>query len=165
MTILTEMAMVTVHIELSEDKLVDCLDAIRKFSPAKLRIFAEQPVPPSPMREAELQKLAHKIALAIAPRPEQQARRDALKLVLEGGDTFTSQEGEADPALRNATGAISKSLRRFDPVAQSPLDLLCERRREVFSRGPHKGNYKGMRYIPTALGQRVLRKLKELGML
>lgn len=157
--------MVTVQFEISDEKLVDALDIIRPFSPANLRIFSEKPVPPSPMREAELQQLAHKIALAIAPRPEQQARRDALRLVLEGGDTFFSQEGEADPALRNATGAISKSLRRFDPYALSPLDLLCERRREVFSRGPAKGTYKGMRYIPTALGQRVLQKLKDLGKL
>jgi hypothetical protein len=155
--------MATVQFDISDEKLVDVLDAIRRFGPGGLRIFGARPVPPSPMREAELQQLAHKIALAIAPRPEQQARRAALRLVLEGGNTFASQEGEADPALRNATGAISKSLRRFDPYAASPLDLLCERRREVFSRGPAKGNYRGMRYIPTALGQRVLRKLKELG--
>jgi hypothetical protein len=153
----------TVQFDISDDKLVDVLDTIRRFGPGGLRIFSARPVPPSPMREAELQQLAHKIALAIAPRPEQQARRAALRLVLEGGSTFASQDGEADPALRNATGAISKSLRRFDPYAASPLDLLCERRREVFSRGPAKGNYKGMRYIPTALGQRVLRKLKDLG--
>lgn len=157
--------MATVQFDMSDDRLVDCLDAIRSFHPSRLRIFAEQPIPPSPMREAELQQLAHKIALAIAPRPEQLARREALRLVLEGGDTFSSQEGEADPALRNATGAISKSLRRFDPFAASPLDLLCERRREVFSRGPSKGSYKGMRYIPTALGTRVLQKLRELGKL
>jgi hypothetical protein len=157
--------MATVLFDISDEKLINALDSIRSFGPANLRIFTERPIPASPMREAELQQLAHKIALAIAPRPEQHARREALRLVLEGGDTFWSLGGEADPALRNATGAISKSLRRFDPYAASPLDLLCERRREVFSNGPAKGNYKGVRYIPTALGKRVLQKLKELGKL
>lgn len=157
--------MTTIQFDVPDDRLIEVLDTIRAFNPVKLRIFAEKPIPPSPMREAELQQLAHKIALAIAPRPEQHVRRDALRIVLGGGDTFSSQEGEADSALRNATGAISKSLRRFDPYAESPLDLLCERRREVFSRGPGKGTYKGMRYIPTALGKRVRQKLKELGKL
>jgi hypothetical protein len=157
--------MVTVQFDIAEEKLGDALDAVRRFMPANLRIFTTQPIPHSPMREAELQQLAHKIALAIAPRPEQRARREALRLILEGGDTFLSQQGGPDPALRNATGAISKSLRRFDPYAASPLDLLCERRREVYVRGPGKGNYKGMRYIPTALGRRVLQKLRELGKL
>ena len=157
--------MATVQFDLTDDQLHEVLDAIRPFNPSKLRIFAEKPIPASPMHEAQLQQRAHKIALAIAPRPDQHARRDALRLVLEGGNTFTSQEGEADPALRNATGAISKSLRKFDPYAQSPLDLLCERRRIVFARGPDKGTYKGMQYVPTALGRRVLQKLRELGKL
>lgn len=155
--------MAMVQFEVQDDNLVEALDAIRCVSPTNLRVFAQKPIPPSPMREAELQQLSHKIAMAIAPRPDQHARRDALRLILGGGDTFSSQEGEADPALRNATGAISKSLRRFAPYTDSPLELLCERRREVFARGRDKGVYKGIRYIPNALGRRVFQKLKDLG--
>ncbi len=155
--------MKVVLFEISDDKLVDALDALRPLSPGKLRVMEDRPVPPSPARELELEQLAAKIAKAIAPRPDQHARRDALRLVLGGGDTFNAGEGEADPALRNATGALSRALRRFDPFAESPIELLCERRREIFTKGEHKGTYKGMRYIPTRLGGIVHRILKQQG--
>jgi hypothetical protein len=56
-------------------------------------------------------------------------------------------------------------LRKFAPYEESPLDILCERRRMVFSRGPAKGQYQGTRYIPTRMGNRVREILSEAGVL
>lgn len=157
--------MTVVQFDVCDDRLVDLLDAIRRYAPSRLRVFRETPRPQSPRQETELQRLAGQIARAITPKSDSPNQVAALRLVLEGGDTFTLQEGEPDPGLRNAIGGLSKKLRRFDRFAESPVELLCERRREVFSRGQAKGIYKGMRYIPNALAGRVLKILRDTGQL
>lgn len=152
--------MVMIQFECADAKVADAIDAIGPFAIGKPLLFATQPLPASPKKDAEFEKLAQDVARAVRPRANQTVRLDALKLVLFGGDTFRNQQGEADPGLRNATGALSKALRKFSPW-DSPLDILCERRRETVPNGPFKGMYQGTRYIPTRLGKRVRAILHE----
>lgn len=152
--------MAMIQFECPEAKIADALDAIRLFAIGKPHLFTPLPLPASPKEAAEFEQRAQEIAKAIRPRVSQTVRLEALRLVLLGGDTFYDQQGEADPALRNATGALSKALRKFS-IWDSPLDLLCERRRETVPSGPYKGRYQGTRYIPTRLGKRVREILQE----
>ena len=92
-------------------------------------------------------------------------RLETLEFVLNRGDTWLDQNGEPDPALRNATGALSKALRKFAPYEESPLDILCTRQRHTVPSGPYKGRYQGTRYIPTKLGMRVKEILQEWGVM
>lgn len=151
-----------IQFECKEGMIVQAIDALSPMMIGKPQIFAAQPIPPSPKKALEFEELAQRIAKAIAPRANQPMRAETLRLVLTGGDTFWDQKGESDPALRNATGALSKALRRFS-MWDSPLDLICTRVREVIPNGPFKGKYQGTRYVPTSLGKRVHEILKESG--
>lgn len=153
-----------IQIECEDAKVVEVLEAIKSCS-RNPRIFAPQPLPRLPSADREFEARAVAIAEAITPRPNQAMRLETLKLILNGGDTWFDQQGEPDPALRNATGALSKALRRFAPYEESPLDILCERRREMVPAGPYKGRYQGTRYVPTRLGKRVREILRERGIL
>lgn|GEM_PF-6388050 len=156
--------MVIVQFECDESRVAEVLEAL-KTRGRNPRIFTPQRLPqlPSVRREFEARALA--IAKAIKPRPNQAMRQETLEFVLGGGNTWLDQQGEPDPALRNATGALSKALRPFAPWEESPLDILCERRRETVPSGPYKGRYQGTRYVPTPLGKRVRQLLQEWGVL
>lgn len=147
--------MTMIQFECRRDKELDILEALKPFSVQQLRLFSSLPKPPLPSDSKDFENKAQAIAKSIRPRPGQIMRRETLNTVLSGGDTFWDQDGKPDPALRNATGALSKALRKFAPFAESPLEILCERRREVFPSGSNKGEYKGTRYTVTRLGARV----------
>jgi hypothetical protein len=144
-----------IQFECNRDQEIDILEVLKRFSVQSLKMYSSLPKPPLPSDSADFENRAQMIAKTIQPRPGQTMRRDALITVLRGSETFWDQSAEPDPALRNATGALSKALRKFAPFAESPLEILCDRRREVFSKGPMKGQYKGTRYVLTRLGNRV----------
>lgn len=123
--------------------------------PAKLYESAKLPSLPT----VDL-ALAEKIADAIEPRPNQPMRREVLRSLFLGHDTWWDQKGEPDPAFRNGTAALSRALRPFFPYA-SPLDGLFTRERTTFKDHPAKGLYKGTRYRPTILGAAVGQILKD----
>ena len=150
-----------VQFECEETKLTDALDRLRELGVGRLTVYAAEALPASPMLAKQFETRAQAIAKAIQPRQGQDLRRETLQLVLSGSDTFFGQHGEPDPALRNATGALSKALRRFAPYDESPLDILVRRTREVWTDAPLKGQYRGTRYTPTNLGVRVREILLE----
>jgi hypothetical protein len=153
-----------IQIECSDDRVVEILEVIKSLS-RNAKIFSPEPVPSLPSDQEAFETRAWAIAKAIKPRPNQPMRSETLERVLCGGDTWFDQQGEFDPALRNATGALSKALRPFAPWTDSPLEILCERRRETIASGAEKGRYQGTRYVPTRLGQRVREILQEWGIL
>jgi hypothetical protein len=159
-----EVVMRMIQIECGDDRLIEILEAIRTLS-RNVKIFSPIEMPNLPSDQKEFDARALAIAQAIKPRPNQEMRLETLELVLGGGDTWFDQKGERDPALRNATGALSKALRRFAPYSDSPLEILCERRREIVPTGPYKGRYQGTRYVPTRLGRRVREILQEWGIM
>jgi hypothetical protein len=153
-----------IQIECDTDKVVAILEATKSFA-RTAKLFSQAPLPDLPSERAKFEERALAIAKWIRPRPNQAMRLETLEFVLNGGDTWLDQHGEADPALRNATGALSKALRRFAPFEESPLEILCERRRQTIGSGPYKGRYQGTRYVPTRLGKRVREILQEWGVL
>lgn len=153
-----------IQVECDEGKVVEILEAIKSLG-KNPKIFSTAPLPKLPSAQKEFEARAQSIAKAIKPRPNQTMRLETLEFVLNGGDTWRDQKGESDPALRNATGALSKALRRFAPYSESPLEILCDRRRETIAKGPFKGRYQGTRYVPTMLGKRVREILQEWGIL
>src|SRR6185295_13833355 len=104
-----------------------------------------------------LDALAAKIVDAVRPTAKQPMRKDALGFALLGGDTFWDQQGEADPSMRNALGALSKAMRAVFPFDASPIDRIARRVKQF-----HKadGHYLGTKYFRTALGNRVYEILK-----
>lgn len=151
-----------IQFECKDGMIREAIDALSPMMIGKPQIFVAQPLPSSPKKALEFEDFAQRVAKTVAPRANQPMRAETLRLVLGGGDTFWDQKGEPDPALRNATGALSKALRRFS-MWDSPLDLICTRAREVVPNGPYKGKYQGTRYIPTTLGKRVRQILEESG--
>ncbi len=154
--------MVVIQVECQEERLAEVLEALKSLA-RNPKLFVPRSLPVLPSVEREFEARAQAIAKAIRPRPNQAMRRETLEFVLGGGNTWLDQQGEPDPALRNATGALSKALRRFAPWEQSPLEILCDRRRETVPSGPYKGRYQGTRYVPTPLGKRVREILQEWG--
>ena len=150
-----------IQFECRADKVVEALDSIRPFAAGKPQLLEARPLPASPVAAAELEARAQDIAKWIKPREIDSVAAETIRFVLTGSDTFFDLQCDPDPALRNATGALSKKLRRFARFSDSPLEILCERRREVFPSGPSKGLYRGTRYYPTKLGARVYEILKE----
>ena len=156
--------MVIIQIECEDAQVVEVLEAIKAHS-RNPKIFAPIARPNLPSVEREFETRALAIANAIKPRPNQPMRLETLEFVLNSGDTWSHPMDTPDQALRNATGALSKALRRFAPFEESPLEILCERRREVVPSGPYKGRYQSTHYIPTKLGKRVREILEEKGVL
>lgn len=156
--------MVTIQLECENDRVLEILEAVKSLS-RHPKIFSPLPFPKLPSAAREFEARAQAIAKTIRPRPNQPMRLETLEFVLNGRDTWFDQSGDPDPALRNATGALSKALRPFAPWSESPLEILCERRRQTIPDGPYKGRYQGTRYIPTKLGDRVREILEESGVL
>jgi hypothetical protein len=156
--------MAMIQVECDEERIPEVLEAVKSLT-RNAKLFLPRRLPQLASVAREFEERAQAIAKAIRPRENQPMRRETLKFVLSGGDTWHGQQGEPDPALRNATGALSKALRRFAPWTDSPLEILCDRRRETFPSGPDKGRYQGTRYVPTPLGKRVHQILEEWGVL
>jgi hypothetical protein len=156
--------MIVIQVECEEERVTEILEAVKSLA-RNPRIFVPQRVPQLPSTKRAFEARAQQIAMAIRPRPNQPMRREILEFVLSGSDTWSDQGGEPEPALRNATGALSKALRPFAPWDESPLEILCDRHRETVPSGPYKGRYQGTRYIPTPLGRRVREILQEWGVL
>jgi hypothetical protein len=158
--------MVMIQFECANDKIVDALEALKGIASGQTtKIWTPMKIPVLAADLQAFEQKAQAIAAAIKPRPNQKMRAEALRYVFNESNTYWAQQGDPDPALRNATGALSKALRRFAPYHESPLDIVCERRREVFDKGPMKGTYQGVQYVLTKLGKRVRDILKELGII
>ncbi|TMJ20177.1 MAG: hypothetical protein E6G92_10615 [Alphaproteobacteria bacterium] len=153
-----------VQLECEDGKHIEILEAVKGLS-RNAKVFQIEKVPDLPSAEREFEDRAQAIAKWIRPRSNQPMRLETLEFVLNGGNTWFDQNGESDPALRNATGALSKALRKFAPWQESPLEILCDRQRVMVSNGPFKGRYQGTRYSPTPLGRRVRDILTEWGVL
>jgi hypothetical protein len=106
--------MVVIQIECDADRVPEILEALKSRS-RNPKIFSPQRVPELPSANREFEARARAIAKRIRPRPNQVMRQETLEFVLGGGNTWFDQRGEPDPALRNATGALSKALRPFAP--------------------------------------------------
>jgi hypothetical protein len=156
--------MVVIQVECVEERVAEVLEALKSRT-RNPKLFLPRRLPELPSVKREFEARAQAIARAIRPRPNQAMRQETLEFVLGGNDTWFDQQGEPDPALRNATGALSKALRPFAPWEESPLEILCDRRRETVPSGPYKGRYQGTRYVPTPLGKRVREILQEWGVL
>lgn len=153
-----------IQFECLDDRIVEALEAIKGIAVGQTtKIWTRLAIPNLPSDEKAFEERAQAIAGAIKPRPNQKMRLEALRYVFNESNTFWAQQGEPDPALRNATGALSKALRRFAPYYDSPMEIICERRREIHSGGPLKGTYQGIQYVLTKLGKRVRDILKEWG--
>jgi hypothetical protein len=156
--------MATIQFECPDDKIIDAMEAIKGIAIGqKINLWAPLNIPTLPSNEKAFEERAQAIARKIKSRQSQKMRQEALRYVFNEENTFWAQHGDPDPALRNATGALSKALRSFAPYHESPLDIICERRREVFDKGPLKGTYQGTQYVLTKLGKRVREILKEIG--
>ena len=153
-----------VQVECDDEKVVEVLEAVIGLS-RNAKIFAIEKAPVSPSAKKEFEDRAIAIAKWIKPRANQPMRLETLELVLSGGDTWFDQNFEPDSALRNATGALSKALRKFAPWDESPLEILCDRQRVMVPEGPFRGRYQGTRYLLTPLGKRVRDILVESGVL
>ena len=105
--------------------------------------------------EDELTKLAQKVVEAVRPKPTQPLRKEALRKLLSGHDTFANQGGEADPALRNAMGAISKALKSVFAHDHAMRRLAVPKKTHF-----PDGSYRGTIYSITPLGARVRDLLK-----
>jgi hypothetical protein len=155
-----------VQFEISADKIVDVLEVLKPWVRAQsIKLMEGRVVPPLPSDTDDFEKKAFAITSRIRPRAHQPTRLMALQHIFADGDSWIDADADANPALRNATGAVSKALRRFAPYAESPLDIICTRHREVFRTGAQKGQYKGTRYSLTRLGQRVRAILMAEGVL
>lgn len=138
-----------------------CYAALATILPAdSIKVLEEQPPPsPSEASNSALKQLAKEVATLIAPKPSQAMRHDALRMALIGGDTFYDQEGEPDPAFRNALGALSKAMRPLFKLDSSPIDRIAVRKKHF----DKDGIYLGTRYHPTELGRAVREILSEQG--
>jgi hypothetical protein len=138
-------------------KVPSVLGALEPVVPqGTITLYESKPLPQPPSAEdVALEALAKKVADAIRPTAKQPMRIEAIRAALGGWDTFHDQEGEVDPALRNALGALSKAMKQVFPNDSSPIERIATRKR--FS---DKGGYLGTRYHATPLGVRV-RKILE----
>ena len=130
--------MATLIAEIPDHSLKGALEALSPYvKPENLKLFSPIAVPKD-QGDDELAKLAQKVVDAVRPKPSQPLRREALQKLLSGHDTFSNQTGQADPALRNAMGAISKALKTVLPTTKqsaasqsprrhtSPMALIAE---------------------------------------
>lgn len=98
-------------IKVESSNVAAILSAISALVPPQQIEVYDLVQPPKSPADDGLEELARKVALAIRPKATKPMRREALQKLARGHDTFCDQGGEADPALRNAIGAISKDLR------------------------------------------------------
>ncbi|CAK7260911.1 MULTISPECIES: hypothetical protein [Shinella] len=141
--------------EVPEQSLKGALKALAPFVPPEnLKLFSAL-APPEDESDDELTQLAQKVVEAVRPKPTQPLRKEALRKLLGGHDTFTNQGGEADPVLRNAMGAISKALRTVFAHDQAVRRLAIPKKTQF-----PDGTYRGTVYSVTPLGARVRDLLK-----
>lgn len=142
-------------VEISDQSLKGALDALAPFvSPENIKLF--DPVPlPAVQDDDELRQLAQSVVAAVRPRPSQPLRKEALRKLLGGHDTFSDQRAEPDPALRNAMGAISKALKSVFFHDQAVHRLAVPRKTHFAD-----GSYRGTVYDLTPLGELVRELLK-----
>jgi hypothetical protein len=140
----------TIIAQVCEQNLKDAVKALASFAPPEDISIYEPVALPEDSEDDALDELAQKVVTAVRPQPTQPMRRKALRKLLGGHDTFVGQGGEADPALRNAMGAISKALHPVFNHSQAVRRLAVPRK----TRFPD-GSYKGTTYVRTKLGHRV----------
>lgn len=148
------------QVKVAEERADEVAAAILSVVPNAEVVRWAQYKAPKPASTVD-EKLAVQCADAVMPSPKAEFRRDALKLIFCSMGTCSFQEGESDPTLRNATGALSKSLRSVFPFYASPIDQLVIRKKTYFENGV----YEGTEYYPTQLGKRVREILKERGVI
>jgi hypothetical protein len=157
--------MTTLLIKTQSKAVPEILSAIQAIVPlTEITLLEEEPLPPpADQAKKDFEELAQRVATKIRPKANQKMRSEANQFVLMGKDTFKvglldSFAGD-DPSLRNALGALSKSLRSIFQWEQSPLDKIARREKHF-----HKdGSYLGTRYVPTKLGIRVREILEANG--
>lgn len=144
-----------------EHSLQEVLSALAPYASSEIRAYAAIPLTKSVGTEEKdiNEELAQKIAAKVAPTKKQPMRRQVLQSVLWHWDSFRDTEGEGDNSMRAALGSLSKALREFAPLYDSPIELICIREREF----QPNGGYLGTVYRPTALGVRVREILIEQG--
>jgi hypothetical protein len=146
--------MIMFLVEISDQSVKGVLDALAPFvSPSNIKLF--DPVPLPPVQDDELVQLAQAVVVAVRPKPSQPLRKEALRKLLGGHDTFSDQRGEPDPALRNAIGAISKALKSVFFHDQAVHRLAVPRKTHF-----PDGSYRGTVYDLTPLGELVRELLK-----
>lgn len=139
------------------------LKAVAPFvTPENIQLFSsvEPPKPEGP--DPGQLALAKQIADLLRPTGNQSMRLAALGAIFGGYDTFFDEHGEANPSMRNAIGAASKSLRPLFKYEDSPLERLVRRRKHY---EPGTTNYLGTRYELTALGLLVRKVLMDEGVI
>ncbi|ASJ62239.1 hypothetical protein KEM44_06345 (plasmid) [Sinorhizobium meliloti] len=148
--------MTLLTIKIAPSSLAAVLKAIAPLVPShQIELYEPAPIPPM---DDGLDELAKKVVDAIRPKSTQPMRRDALRTLARGHDTFFHQRGEPDAALRNAMGAISKALRSVFGHDQAIRRLAIPRK--TFW---DDGSYQGTVYEVTPLGERVFELLKAEG--
>lgn len=143
-----------------ESAIKAVLHALTPFVPPNdISLFKAVPTPEN-KDDSALHQLAIKVVQMVRPKPNQSMRPKALNALLGGHDTFWNQHGEADPALRNAIGAVSKALKMmFDH--DHPVQRLAVPKKNYFP----DGTYKGTTYLITPLGKYVRQILESEGVL
>lgn len=149
---------VHMHIDLEEQVVPDILNAILKFVPAKqIKLFEPRDLPKLKKEDTKVfEALAHKVADTVAPTGRQIMRKQALAAACLRYDSLMDQQGDPDPSMRNALGALSRALREIFPHDASPIDRLATRTK----RFDENGTYLATVYTPTKLGRRVWEILK-----
>jgi hypothetical protein len=147
--------MTTLLAEIPDQSVKGVLDALAPFvAPQSIKLYASVPLPPV-QDDDELTELAKTVVAAVRPKPTQPLRKEALRKLLSGHDTFSDQQGEPDPALRNAMGAISKALKSVFFHDQAVHRLAVPKKTHF-----PDGKYRGTVYVVTPLGAIVRDLLK-----
>lgn len=134
-----------------ESAAKDVLHALAPFvPPTGIKLFQAVTLAPEEEKTSEFEELAKKVVDAVRPKPTQPIRKEILSKMLNGHDTFLNQRGEADPALRNGVGAISKALKSVFLHDQA-VRRIAVPKKTFFD----NGIYKGTIYALTPLGKRV----------
>ncbi len=141
--------------EIPDQSVKGVLDALAPFiAPESIKLFDPVPLPPV-QNDDDLTQLAQSVVAAVRPKPTQPLRKEALRKLLGGHDTFSDQRGEPDPALRNAMGAISKALKSVFFHDQAVHRLAVPKKTHF-----PDGTYRGTVYVVTPLGALVRDLLK-----
>lgn len=154
----------TIQLTLDPSAVPNVLKALAPFVPtSNIQLFTALPLPAEEEKpDATQLALAKQVADLLRPTANQLMRLQALRAIFGGYDTFVDEKGEANPSMRNAIGAASKSLRPLFKYDASPLERLV-RRRKHYEAGTT--NYLGTRYEMTALGLLVRRILMDEGVI
>lgn len=137
--------------EIEDTALDQVLAALLPLTPAsKIKVLAEVSPPAPPESDDRLETLARRVVELVRPVPDSDLQRETLRKVLSRHDTFFDQHGEADPALRNAVGHLSRKLKKLFQY-EKPVSAIAVPRKTFFP----NGDYMGTTYDVTPLGERV----------